>query len=183
MNGHGKNGENYPRLLKQFQDPMFQAKLNAILDDDPSKRLNRSSRRGLGLTKEQIDQQALDRAVDKMAQQEKINDFRAYKMGEWWRDTFEKLLPAWAFKIVLNGKRWPLHLFGYQWGSEDGNDVVADLTAPLGHRLQPYSRAWITRKRFILFGVPVLQKIWVPARDNPEESEQVETWRKFVWEG
>lgn len=181
MSNHinGKNGENYPAFLKQLQNPVFQAKLGAILDDDPSKRMNRATRRLNGKTKAEIDQEALERATEKLMDQEKTDQFRALKMGEWWRDTFEQLLPGWAFRQALKGNTRPAVLLGYKWGSDNGNDVVEDAKAPLGHRLQPYSRAWITRKRFVLFGKPVLCKV---KKEHDGKMIDVDTWFKFIWE-
>ncbi len=180
-------GENWPQFLKDINDPQIMG----ILADDPAMRLNRASRRIIGKTKEELQEEAIQRASNELENREKIKQFRAFKMGEWWRDTFEKLLPKWAYNRVLNGKRGVMLALGYQYGSEDGNDVVEDKAAPLGHRLQPYSRAWITRKRFILFGVPVLCKVKVPHKIKKvingetvefDEMIEVETWFKFIWE-
>jgi len=178
INGDSGRGENYPAFLKQLQNPVFQAKLNAILDDDPSKRMNRATRRLNGKTKAEMDQEALENAALKLADQERIEQFRALKMGEWWRDTFEQLLPKWAFTLTLKGRSNLPVWFGYQWGCDHGNDVVEDKGAPLGHRLQPYSRAWITRKQFVLFGKPVLCKV---KREHDGETIKVDTWFKFQW--
>ncbi len=180
-------GENWPQFLKDINDPQIMG----ILNDDPAMRLNRKSRRIIGKTKDELQEEAIQRASNELDNREKIKQFRAFKVGEWWRDTFEKLIPKWAFNRVLNGKRGILLTLGYQYGSEDGNDLVDDKTAPLGHRLQPYTRAWITRKRFILFGVPVLCKVKVPHKIKKvingeeqvfEEMIEVETWFKFIWE-
>lgn len=169
-------GENWGRFLKDIQDPQ----IIGILNDDPSMRLNRKSARSLGYgNKQEAIDEALEREKGKLMDREQTARFRALKLGEWWRDTFEVLLPKWAYKRVLNGNQGLCRLLGYQWGQDDGNDLVDDVKAPLGHRLQPYSRAWITRKRFILFGAPVLCRITVEHNGTPTV---VDTWKKFIWE-
>ncbi len=169
-------GENWGRFLKDIADPQVMA----ILADDPAMRLNRKTARANGFhNKQEAVDEAIRREESALDAREQTAKFRAFKMGEWWRDTFEILLPKWAYNRVLNGNQKLCRLMGYQWGQDDGNDIVEDTKAPLGHRLQPYSRAWITRKRFILFGVPVLCKVTIQHDGKPMV---VETWKKFIWE-
>lgn len=177
------NGENWGQFLKDIADPQVQA----ILNDDPAARLNRKGARALGYhNKAEALDEAIKREEAKAEERKAINHGRALTMGIWWRDTFEVLLPKWAYQRVLDGNQNICRLLGYQWGSDDGNDMVEDKTKPLGHKLQPYSRAWITRKRFVLFGAPVLCKIKVKHWNEQEKKEElvtVETWKKFIWEG
>ncbi len=174
-------GENWPQFLKDVAGP----EVVAILNDNPAMRLNRKGARALGYSNSQ---EAVDEAIKReeaaLSAREQVARGRALKMGEWWRDTFEVLLPKWAYNQVLKGNRKILLLFGYQFGQDDGNDMVEDATKPLGHKLVPYSRAWITRKRFILFGKPVLQTIKKMVKDEKGEEKEVEvdTWMKFIWE-
>jgi len=174
-------GENWGRFLKDLQDPQIMG----ILNDDPAMRLNRKGARAFGYNnKAEAVDEAIKREEAMLATREQTARFRALKLGEWWRDTFKELLPAWAFKKVLNGNRGLLVLLGYQFGSDEGNDMVEDKTKPLGHKLVPYSRVWITRKRFIVFGKPVLQTIKKMVKDEKgvEKEEKIETWMKFIWE-
>ncbi len=174
-------GENWGQFLKDVADPQIMG----ILNDDPAMRLNRKGARALGYNnKAEAVDEAIKREEAALSAREQVARGRALKMGEWWRDTFEVLLPKWAFNQVLNGNRKILILFGYQFGQDDGQDMVEDASRPIGHKLVPYSRAWITRKRFIVFGKPVLQTIKKMVKDEHgvEKQVEVDTWMKFIWE-
>lgn len=179
--GVNGRGENWPKFLRDLQDPQIMG----ILNDDPAMRLNRQARRSAARP-ENIERAIKDEREDSL-RREQTDKFRATKMGEWWRDTFEKLVPKWVFNRFLNGDRRIPLLLGFQWGSENGNDIVEDKSNPLGHKMVPFSRAWITRKRFWFFGFgkPVLQKITVDEKDAEDKDTGrkivVETWFKFIW--
>lgn len=179
--GVNGRGEDWQKYLRALEDPQ----IKGILNDDPAMRLNRQQRRA-AQRPDNIERAIRDERDD-AARREQTEKFRAIKMGEWWRDAFEQLVPKWIFNRFLNGDRRIPLIMGFQWGSESGNEMVPDEAHPLGHRLVPFSRAWITRKRFwfLGFGKPVLQKIKAKEKgvDGVETGStiEVESWFKFIW--
>jgi len=167
-------GENWPQFLKDTMDPQVMA----ILSDDPSMRLNRSSARANGFkNKEEALAEAVERGKIQAQEADMIRRGRSQKMGEFYAEVFEALLPKWAYAAMIGGRRWIGPLFGYIWGNTPGN-VMDEESKIL--KMLPCNTCWVARRRFIWFGHPI--QVTYMKKDSEGVLRETPGATKFIWE-
>lgn len=168
------NGENWGRFLKDIQDPQ----VIGILNDDPAMRLNRGSARANGFkNKEEALQEAIERGKIQAQEADIIRRGRAQKMGEFYAEVFDAVLPKWAYAAMVGGRRWIGPLFGYVWGNTPGNVMDEESKTP---KLLPCNTCWVARRRFIWFGAPI--QVTYMKKDSEGVLKETPGATKFIWE-
>lgn len=171
------NGENWGQFLKDIADPQVQA----ILRDDPAARLNRKGARALGhKNSAEALEEAIQRGQQQAAEADAIRKGRAMKMGEFYSEVFEAVLPAFAYRLMLGGRRWVAAAFGYVWGNTPGNHMEEGVGGKVP-KLFPCNTCWVARRRFIFFGKPI--QVTYMKKDNEGVLRETPGATKFIWEG
>ncbi len=136
--------ENWGALLKQIQDPQFQA----ILADDPALHINRAQARKLG----EHSGEELRAKVD--ARRKELQDFRDFTLGKWLHERMGEFFPAGLRdRTVAQGPK-EANALGWFWGVENKPMFAAGEDGK--PKMYPSSKIFLGfqphKKRFFFFG-------------------------------
>ncbi len=135
----GPKGENWSKFLKELGDPQFVANFNAILDDDPAQRINRTQARKMG------EHSAEDLREKIFAKRKELYEFREFTCGKWVHQQMKEHFPEWLMRHTIKHGPKLARVFGWYYGADHGPRFVAvEGEMP---KMCPSTRVFLARRK------------------------------------